>query len=68
MVLLDTETSGTSREIYSEHDDRARNPWITPVAQWLEHWVCNPGVASSRLTIGILTVNFSTGTRSSCVQ
>ena len=33
----------------------------------LEHWVCNPGVASSGLTIGILTVNFSTGTRSSCV-
>ena len=27
-----------------------------------------PGVASSRLTTGILTVNFSTGTRSSCVQ
>ena len=22
------------------------------MAQWLEHWVCNPGVASSRLTIG----------------
>ena len=22
------------------------------VAQWLEHWVCNPGVASSSLTIG----------------
>ena len=37
-------------------------------AQWLEHWVCNPGVASSSLTIGILTVNFSTGTRSSSVQ
>ena len=35
---------------------------------WLEHWVCNPGVASSSLTIGILTVNFSTGTRSFCVQ
>ena len=22
------------------------------IAQWLEHWVCNPGVASSSLTIG----------------
>ena len=38
------------------------------IAQWLEHWVCNPGVASSSLTIGIITVNFSTGTRSFCVQ
>ena len=28
----------------------------------------NPGVASSSLTFGILTVNFSTGTRSFCVQ
>ena len=25
----------------------------TCIAQWLEHWVCNPGVASSSLTIGI---------------
>ena len=41
---------------------------LSCIAQWLEHWVCNPGVASSSLTIGILTVNFSTGTRSSCVQ
>ena len=31
-------------------------------------WYYNPGVASLSLTIGILTVNFSTGTRSSCVQ
>ena len=30
--------------------------------------VCNPGVPSSSLTIGILTANFSTGARSSCVQ
>ena len=30
--------------------------------------VYNPGVASSSLTFGILTVNFSTGTRSFCVQ
>ena len=41
---------------------------LSCIAQWLEHWVCNPGVASSSLIIGILTVNFSTGTRSSCVQ
>ena len=46
MVLLDTETPGTSREIYSEDaegETRTRNPWITN--QWLEHWV-----ASSSLT------------------
>ena len=67
MVLLDTGTPGTSREIYSEDADgetRTRNPWIinsTPsqqqlfscIAQWLEHWVCNPGVASSTLTIDL---------------
>ena len=41
---------------------------LSCITQWLEHWVCNPGVASSSLTIGILTVNFSTGTRSFCVQ
>ena len=32
VVLLDTETPGTSREIYSEDADgetRTRNPWIT---------------------------------------
>ena len=47
MVLLDTETPGTSREIYSEDAEGE-----------------TPGVASSSLTFGILTVNFSTGTRS----
>ena len=52
MVPLDTGTPGTSREIYSEDADGETDP----------------GVASSGLTIGILTVNFSTGTRSSCVQ
>ena len=41
---------------------------LSIIAQLLEHWVCNPGVASSNLTIGIVTVNFSTGTRSFCVQ
>ena len=51
MVLLNTETPGPSREIYSEDAED-----------------CNPGVASSSLTFGILTVNFSTGTRSFCVQ
>ena len=30
---------------------------LSCIAQWLKHWVCNPGVASSSLTIGILTVN-----------
>ena len=49
VVLLDTETPGTSREIYSED-----------VAQWLEHWVCNPGVASSSLTFG-MTIYVSSG-------
>ena len=61
MVLLDTETPGTSTEIYGEDAD-GETRW------WQEHWVSNPGVASSGLTIGILTVNFSTGTRSSCIQ
>ena len=41
---------------------------LSYIAQWLVHWVCNSGVASSSLTFGILTVNFSTGTRSFCVQ
>ena len=36
---------------------------LSCIAQWLEHWVCSPGVASSSLTFGILTVNFSTGSR-----
>ena len=60
MVLLDTGTPGTSREIFSEDADGE--------TQWLEHSVYNRGVASSGLTIGILTENFSAGTRSSCVQ
>ena len=51
MVLLDTETPGTSREIYSEDAEGELNSCI---AQWLEHWVCNPGVASSSLTFGRL--------------
>ena len=73
MVLLDTGTPGTSREIYSEdadHGTRTAGPETprNPSAQWLEHSVYNQGVASSSPIIGILTVNFSTGTRSSCVQ
>ena len=59
MVLLNTGTPGTSREIYSEAANSE--------TQWLEHSVNNRGVASSSLTIGILTVNFSAGTWSSCV-
>ena len=46
MVLLDTGTPGTSREIFSEDADdgtRTRN-----------HSVCNRGVASSSPIIGIL--------------
>ena len=42
----------------------SQQPLLSCIAQWLEHWVCNPGVASSSLTFGILTANFSTGTRS----
>ena len=41
---------------------------LSLLAQWLEHSVDNRGVASSSLTFGILTVNFSAGTKSSCVQ
>ena len=41
---------------------------LSLLAQWLEHSVYNPGVASSGLIVGILTDNFSAGTRSSCVQ
>ena len=41
---------------------------LSCIAQWLEHWVCKPGVVSSSLTTSILSGNFSTGTRSSCVQ
>ena len=38
------------------------------ITQWLQHSVYNRGVASSSLTIGIFTLNFSAGNRSSCVQ
>ena len=37
---------------------------VSRVAQWLEHSIYNRKVASSSLTISILTANFSTGTRS----
>ena len=41
MVLLDTETPGTSREIYSEDAEdeiQTRNPWITnPVKKPLSY-------------------------------
>ena len=58
MVLLDTGTPGTSREMFL--------PSNSLLAQWLEHLVYNRGVVSSSLTIGILTENFSAGTKSSC--
>ena len=67
VALLDTGTPGTSREIFSEDADGS-NSLLSCVGQWLEHSVYNRGVASSSLTIGILTENFSTGTISSCVQ
>ena len=41
---------------------------LSLLGQWLEHSVYNREVVSSSLTIGIFTVNFSAGTRSSCVQ
>ena len=55
MVLLDTGTPGTSREIYSKDADdgtQTRNPSVinqalSCPAQWLEHSVYNRGVASS---------------------
>ena len=52
MVLLDTGTPGTSREIH-QLDKLKSFPVIalSCIAQWIEHWVCNPGVASSSLTI-----------------
>ena len=53
VILLDTGTPGTSREIFSEDADGETR---------------TRGVASSSLTIGILTESFSAGTRSSCVQ
>ena len=37
MFLLDTETPGTNREIYSEDAEgkaRTRNPWITNPVLW----------------------------------
>ena len=48
MVLLDTGSAGTSREIFSED----ANGRATPSAQWLKHSVYNRGVVSSSLTIG----------------
>ena len=64
MVLLDTGTPGTSREIFSED----AYGLLSLLAQWLERSVDNRGVASSSPVISILTENFSPGTRSSCDQ
>ena len=53
MVLLDTGTPGTSREIFSEDANCNYKPSILAIelysciAQWLEHSICNRGVASS---------------------
>ena len=82
MVLLDTGTPGTSREIYSEDaDGETRTLYqldklnsFPAIAFELFSSIArafglyNRRVASSYLTIGTLTVNFSTSTRSSCVQ
>ena len=57
MVLLDTGTPGTVKKFI------VRMSMVIVI-----DGDCNSGVASSSLTIGILTINFSTGTRSSCVQ
>ena len=63
VVLLDTGTPG------NQHFPTPSQQQISScLAQWLEHSVYNPEVASSTPIIGILTVNFSDGTRSSCVQ
>ena len=48
MVLLDTETPGTSREIYSEDaegETRTRKPWITnhphcKFLYWYQEFLC----------------------------
>ena len=80
VVLRDTGTPGTSREIYSEDaagETRTRNNSVSASSGLtigiftvnFSTRTRNPSVsASPSMTIGILTVNFSTGTRSSCVQ
>ena len=52
MVLLDTGTPGTSRENFSEDADDGTRTFLSCIAQWLEHSVCNRGVASSGPIIG----------------
>ena len=59
MVLLDTETPGTSREIYSEDAEgeaRTRNPWITnPVLQPLSYTAQKLLLGRSRVyPVGVL--------------
>ena len=69
VVLLDTGTPGTRRKIQSEDaNDAFPAIALSCLAQWLEDTVYNRGVASLSPITGILTVNFSTGTRSSWVQ
>ena len=57
MVLLDTGTLGTSREIYNEDADVEK--FTVRMPKFREIYSED---------VGILTVNFSTGTRRSCVQ
>ena len=59
MVLLDTETPGTSREIYSEDAEgeaRTRNPWITnPVLEPLSYTAQKLLLGKSRVyPVGVL--------------
>ena len=58
MVLLDTGTPGTSREIYSEDADgetRTRNPWITNPVFWpLSYTAQKLLLGSSVYPVGVL--------------
>ena len=69
MVLLDTGTPGTSREIFNEDADdgtRTRNPSITnQSALAIELY----SYTAQKLLLGRSRAeNFSTGTKSPCVQ
>ena len=68
MVLLDTGTPGTSREIYSEDSDgetRTRNPWITnlvlkPLSYTAQLSYCWERVEFIQLVIASYICHFST--------
>ena len=54
MVLLDTETPGTSREIYSEDADgetRTGNPWITNPVLWPLSYKSLKAIAGKELSL-----------------